>query len=336
MKAMAILPALLACAACSGGPAEDAPDARPSALVTLARVETGAIGRAITLYGVAEGGPASKAVLTAPAEAIVVRVVAPAGTRVAAGAVIAQLVPTPATRLDRAKADSDARAADAAYARMTRLRADGLTSDAEVEAARAAAAAADATRASLSARAAGLTLRAPAAGLVESVAANPGDTVQPGAVVATIARGGDLRARFGIDPAVAPAVRAGMPLTIADRLTVPVGSVEPVVDPATKLAALFATLPAGAGIALGEPLTATVRVGAPGGASPVIPYAALLDDGGQPYVFVVARGVAHRRDVTTGAVEGARVAVASGLRAGEAVVTQGGTALADGMTVRTR
>ncbi|MEG3125021.1 efflux RND transporter periplasmic adaptor subunit [Sphingomonas sp. GB1N7] len=338
MKAIPLL-VLLTCTACSGGATDEAAPA-PVALVSLARVESGTLGQHASVYGIAEGGPASKAVLTAPAEAIVTRIVAPAGTRVTAGEVIAQLSATPATRLDIAKAASDARAADAALARVQRLRADGLTSDAEVETARAAAAAADATRASLSGRAGALTLRAPAAGFVESVATNPGDTIQSGAVVATIARGGNLRARFGVDPATARTVRAGTPLAIAGSagragFTVPVQSVEPVVDPVTKLAAVFAKLPAQAGIGVGEALTGSILIGATGNAL-TIPYAALLDDGGQPYVFVVANGVAHRRDVAIGATERDRVAVTKGLSAGDAVVTAGGTAVQDGMKVRTR
>jgi RND family efflux transporter MFP subunit len=339
MKPTPILLTLLACAACSSGPPDEAAPT-PTALVSLARAEDGTLAQHVTVYGIAEGGPGSKAVLTAPAEAIVTRIIAPVGTRVAAGDAIAELSPTPTTRLDIVKAATDARAADAAYARARRLRADGLTSDAEVETARAAAAGADATRASLSARVGGLTLRAPGAGFVESIVANPGDTIQPGAVVATIARGGDLRARFGIDPTTARTVRAGTPLGIAGTagragFVVPVQSVEPLVDPTTKLAAVFAKLPAQTGIGVGEALTASILVGATGSAL-AIPYAALLDDGGQPYVFVVAQGTAHRHDVTIGATEGDRVAVVKGLRAGDQVVTAGGTAIEDGMKVRTR
>ena len=53
-------------------------------------------------------------------------------------------------------------------------------------------------------------------------------------------------------------------------------------------------------------------------------------------MFVVARGVAHRRDVGVGATEGDRVAITKGVRPGELVVTQGGTAIDDGMKVRTK
>ena len=330
---------LLLLAACSGG-TPDAGEPTPVALVAIAPVESGVLAQHVPLYGAAESGPAGKATLSAPAEGSVVRIVAPAGTRVGVGDVIVQLAPTPTTRLDIAKASADARAADAAYARAGRLRADGLVGNAEVETARAAAASADLTRTSLSGRAGALTLRAPSAGFVEAVAVSPGEVVQPGALVATIARGGDLRARFGADPTVARSLRAGTPLRIGGAagrapFAVPIQSIDPIADPTTRLTPVFAKIPAASGIAVGEALTASVAVGADGGGL-TIPYAALLDDGGQPYVFVVASGTAHRRDVTVGATDGDRVAITRGVKAGERVVTQGGTAVEDGMKVRTK
>jgi RND family efflux transporter MFP subunit len=338
MNKTAPFAALLLLAACSGGANEEKTPA-PTALVALARVEQGPVSRRVKVYGAAEGGAASKHVLAAPASAIVARIVAPVGMRVGAGQVIAILNPAADTSLEIAKASTDARAADGAFARAERLRADGLVSNAEVETARAAARTADATRASLAGRAAGLVLRAPVSGFVESIAANPGDAVQPGAAVATIAATGDVRARFGIDPGLAATIHPGDTLRIARPggtvIGVPVQSVAPVVDPQTRLASLFAALPAGAGIGAGQALTGEVLIGGAGDAL-TIPYAALLDDGGQPYVFVVTGGAAHRRDVAIGPVEGDRVAITNGLRAGEQIVTEGGTAIEDGMKVRTK
>jgi membrane fusion protein (multidrug efflux system) len=116
---------------------------------------------------------------------------------------------------------------------------------------------------------------------------------------------------------------------------VPILSVDPSVDPQTRLASIFVRLPAAAGIGAGEPLTAELPVTTAANA-PTIPYPALLDDAGQPFVYVVAGGIAHRRNVAIGPSDGHRVVITSGLRAGEAVVVAGGTAVEDGMHVRTR
>lgn len=333
-----LLSSLLLAACSSGGPSDTTPE--PVALVTLGAVEQGPVTQTVTLYGAAEAGPSGTLALAAPAEATVARIVAPVGTRVAAGQPIVVLRPSPTTTVDLAKAASDARAADQAYARAKRLRADGLASDADVETARAAAASADALSASLRRRTAGLTLRAPAAGFVQTIANAAGDLVAAGGTVATVSRIGDLRAHFGADPAIARSVHAGTPIRIrtahdAAPIEVAVQSVDPVVDPATRLASIYATLPAASGVAAGEALTGAVATDASGEAL-TIPYAALLDDGGQPYVYVVAGGVAHRHDVVTGATSGDRIAVTKGVAAGDKVVTQGGTAVDDGMKVRTR
>ncbi|MBI2801127.1 MAG: efflux RND transporter periplasmic adaptor subunit [Gammaproteobacteria bacterium] len=331
----------LVVAACAGP--NDEPKARdPVALVALGATERGAIATTLTLYGVAEHGARGRYVLSAPVEASLSRIAAPVGAAVQRGQVIAELTPSPTSQLALAKATAEQRAADEAYARARRLRSDGLIGDAEVETTRAAAAGADATVVSLTRTmaAASLTLRATAPGYVDSLGAGPGVLVPAGTPVATITTHDDLRARFGIDPANARKLDTGARLKISTAyggtvLTVPILSIDPVVDPQTRLAAVYAALPEGSGIGAGETLTADVAITA---ASDVvtIPYAALLDDAGQPYVFVVQEGVAHRRDVETGAASTTRIALTKGLEAGAAVVIEGGTALDDGMQVRTR
>ena len=153
-------------------------------------------------------------------------------------------------------------------------------------------------------------------------------------------RSGDLRGRFGADPAVAHALKRGSTVTIEGTkgraaFAVPVDTVTPVVDPTTRLAAVYVRIPAAVGIGVGETLTGSVAVSTNSDV-PTVPYAALLDEGGQPYVYVITGHVAHRRDVTVGASQGDRVAILKGVRGGELVVTQGGTAVEDGMKVRTK
>jgi RND family efflux transporter MFP subunit len=338
MRKNLILGLALVATACSS--ADDTATPEPVALVKLAAVSQGGAAQQLTVYGAAEPGPAGKMSLVAPAEAKVIAIDAPVGSKVGQGQVVVRLAASPTTRSDAAKAAADAAAADKALARATRLRADGLVSDADVETARAAAVAANALRASFASRAGGLTLRAPAGGNVETIVVAPGDLLQAGAAVATITRAGDARVRFGVDPDAAQTIRPGLALAIAGNgarapLTVVIDSVSPTVDPATKLAGVFARIPASSGIVAGETLTATIDVAA-GSNALTIPYAALLDDGGQPYVYVVAGGVAHRRDLAIRPSSGNRVTIVKGLNAGDQVVIEGATALEDGMKVRTK
>ena len=352
MIARLILVAALALSACAKPPEEQAPV--PVALVAVATVELGAVRETVTLYGAAENGAGANAVLSAPTEATIAGIDAPVGTAVRAGQVIVRLRPSATVQLDIARASTDARTAGLALARAQRLRADGLVGNAEVEAARAAAGTASATLASLTTRSGSLDLRAPVSGYVQTLANSPGDLVAAGAAVATIARLGDLRGRFGIDPALARRIPAGTSLRITPSgseasFGVPILSVDPVVDPQTRLASVYVRIPAVAGIGAGETLSGELLVGASANAL-TIPYRALLDEAGQPFVYVVARGIAHRRDITVapggngggsgsgsgGGGGGDRVSVTSGLKPGEIVVTQGGTALDDGTKVRAR
>ena len=337
---LTILCPLLLIAACSSSADQSDNAPAPVALVSLGTVTQGPVTKTVTLYGSAEAGPSGMIALAAPVEATVSRILAPVGSPVRAGQAVVVLAPSPTTQVDLAKAQSDASAADKAYARAQRLRTDGLVSDGDVETARAQAQSADALLASMRQRRAGLTLRAPVAGVVQAIANQTGDLVAAGTNVATVARLGDLRAHFGADPAVARSVHAGSPIRIAGSdsgasIEEHVQSVDPVIDPQTRLASIYAPLPGNAGIASGETLTGTVVTGSSGNAL-TIPYAALLDDGGQPYVFVVSGGVAHRHDVDTGATSGDRIAITRGVEAGEQVVTQGGTAVEDGMKVRSK
>jgi RND family efflux transporter MFP subunit len=330
---------LLALTACSSGSQNQ--DPIPVALVSLAVAQQGNVAQTVMLYGAVERGAEAQYTLAAPAEATLMAVPAPVGAAVARGQLVARLRPTPTTQADLASARVAAQTASAALARAQRLRSGGLASDADVESARSAAETARARLLSLSRQASGLDLRSPGPGHVERVAFNPGDIVSAGATVAVIAHaGGSLRARFGVDPAIARRLASGATLTISpsaggQRFSTPIISIDPTVDPQTRLASVFSRVPPKADVGPGQPLSATVAV-AHSGTAVTIPYEAILDDGGQPYVYVVTNGVAHRHDVVTGPSSGDRIAITKGVSTGDKVVVQGGTAVEDGTRVRTR
>ncbi len=329
---------LAGCGGGGGGEAADPADAvKPVADVRVAKASLGASSDSVTAYGATEAGPGADHAIVAPAEAIVAHVDAPTGTAVKAGQAIVTLTPSPVTRVAIGKAASDAAVAEAAFARAQRLRRDGLVSDADVEAARAAATTARSTRANLGLAGSGTTLRASIAGTVQGLVATAGDQIAAGATIASIIGRGDLRAKLGVDPSVAQRIHTGEPITVqavngGAPVTVTVVGVDPQVDATTRLASVFVRIPASAGLSAGQPVRSTMAVGATtSGIS--IPYAALLDDGGQTYVFVVRGGVAKRIPVVPGNSSGDTVQILKGLNAGDSVVTEGGTALDDGMKV---
>lgn len=336
MRITPIWVTLILLGGCSAKPAEDA-SADPVALVSVSQAETGGVDQTVLVYGVTDTGAGGTFALVAPVEAVVSTIDAPAGTAVMAGQPVVHLSPSPTTKQDTIKITTDAIAADAAYARAKRLRADNLVGDADVETAAAAARAADAAAAAAKLRGDALTLRAPQTGYVVAVTQNPGDLVPVGTSIATISSTGNLRARFGIDPALTQKVAVGALIHITPAsgpaFDAHVVSVSPMVDPTSRLAPIVASIPAGTGLGSGQALRGELSVNT-ASAALTIPYSALLDDGGQPYVYVVKGGVAHRADVITGAQSGNRIAITGGLNAGDSVVTVGGTALDDGTKVR--
>ena len=323
---------------CSGTAADQNPV--PEALVGVAPAVQGSVNEQLTLYGTAEIGAEGRFDLVAPIEARVASIAAPVGTPVARGQLVVLLTASPTSRLDLARAVNDATLAEQALERARRLRTDGLASDADVETAVAAARSSRAASTNIQMQTRGLRLTAPTSGTVNALPLSVGSLVAPGGVVATVARGGSLRARFGLNPADSRRIVPGMPLRIttasgASSFTTPILSVDTLVDPATRLVSLRAAIPIASGIGGGETLEGQVAISTPAQGL-TIPYAALLDEGGQPFVFVVTRGVAHRRNIVTGAADQTRVAVIEGLRVGDVVVISGATALQDGVRVRTR
>ena len=314
--------------------ADDAP--KLTAAVKTAVLGHASLERTVTAYGAVEFAPGAERTLAAPVEARVVQVLAAAGSPVAAGQTLIVLSPSPQTQIELKKAADDALTAQKAYDRAVRLQASGLDSNADVETARAANVVAQATLQSLQARAAGLTLKSPVSGVVETLSAAPGDLVATGASLAKVGQLAATRLRLGADPAQAAQVRAGATVNLtpaaggAARRGV-VQGVDPQLDAQTRLAGVIVQAD-GAGLALGQTVRGDIVVGQATG--PVAPRGAVYYDQDQPYVLVVHGGVAHKREVTLGAAQGEQVELASGVKAGERIVVDGGASVDDGTAVK--
>ena len=330
-------------AACSSGDDEAAGDSsEPVALVTLATAKQGAISQQLKVYGLVQSQAAGSKALLAPSQAVVTSIDAPAGSNVNAGDTVLSLEAGPESQVALAQATADAKAAADALARSRRLRKDGLASDADVAAAQAMSTKAAALQESLQMRQTGLTVKAPFAGRVQSIDVKVGDLVTLGTRLGTLIQvSPGLRLRLGVDPTVARRIGPGTPVSVdlpgGGQLDLSLGAVDAAASDATRLVSAWVDLPANAKgvekLVPGENVAAHISVQQSSQAL-LVPYAALLADGGQPFVYVVKDGVAHRHNVDTGPDDGQQIAIGKGISVGDKVVTSGGTALEDGMKVR--
>jgi membrane fusion protein (multidrug efflux system) len=334
-----LLIGILALTGCSGGSKDEGGPDKVTLVRTVA-VQTADMTQYIEAYGLAEIAPSGERTVTAPADSVVQALFVAAGDQVRAGQAAARLGPAANTRLDLDKAQRDAEVAEAAYQRELRLRASGLASDGDVEAAKAAAGSAAETAKSLRARTGGgsLTLVSPTAGVVEALPTAPGDAVAMGAPVLKIADPRVLRVRLGLEPSQALQIRPQAEVRLSGvqggaQVEARVASLDTRADAQTRQASAVVQIPSGSGFTAGQSLRGEIAAARSAGAL-AVPRQALLYDGERPYVFVAAGGVAHRRDVSPGVEEDDRVEIKSGLKAGERVVVEGGSALSDGMAVR--
>jgi membrane fusion protein (multidrug efflux system) len=257
----------------------------------------------------------------------------PASAAEAAAAALAQSE----ARLDQAKRE---------LARTRQLvRTGGLPErrldDAE-DAVRLASAARDAARAEAKLARRGLTeavVRAPFAGTVVERTVELGEYVAPGSPLLTLADTSRLKARVLLDPreALDVAVGRGAVVTVYARpdesFSAEVVRVGEVVDTRTRRLPVEVEIDDPAGrlrpglvgrfsVDTGEPRI-VLRV----------PLRSVFERFGSQHVYVVEDGLARRRPIVLGEVAGGYAEVATGLQAGEVVVSQGVTRVVDGSKV---
>lgn len=229
-----------------------------------------------------------------------------------------------------------------------KLHAAGAMSDIEYEQVRAAYEAAEAQLAAARALSAGAgesarraTVTSPIRGEVSARTVSEGEAVNVGQALFTVvdARTLELAGQVPVNRAIA--IRAGMPVEFTiDALsgrafTGTVARVEPTADPATRQVGVYIRLP-NADRSLVGGLFATGRITtANTSETVVIPFAALRQESGQSFVWLVRDGRAVRQSVTAGVRDEARgvVQIMDGLEGGEQVIAAPGE-VTEGMQVR--
>lgn len=233
---------------------------------------------------------------------------------------------------------------EAALARAQELLGRGFLSQASLDTAlanqRAASANLASSRAELSetqTRVNQATIRAPVAGLISSRSVTRGQIVAAGSELFRMVRDGRLELDARIPEAELALIRPGMSATIisdqAGQASGTVRIVTPQVDPQTRLGVARVALTGGTALKPG--MFARAEIDAGSQPSLTVPAAAVVFRENRPGVYVLADNSTVRfAQITEGGRADGRVAVATGLRAGERVVVEGAGFLGEGDQVR--
>ncbi len=184
------------------------------------------------------------------------------------------------------------------------------------------------------------SVTAPIAGVVASRSIKPGNFVQINTPIIRIVDNSRLEATLNVPERDLTTLREGLPVRMqVDALAGKtfegvVDRIAPVVDAGSGTFRVVCAFDPDDG-ALQPGMFARIGIDYDSrGAALAIPRTALLEDDGEPAVYVVRDGKAVRTAITTGYVDGGFIEVRDGLAEGERVVTAGKVALRDGSAVQ--
>lgn len=279
------------------------------------------------------------------------------GERVEAGAVLAT-IEAEGIRGQASGAEAAVAAAEAALALAARqlesartLYEAGAMSELDLRGAEAGYAAAEAQLAAARAQAAGAgesarraTVTAPIEGVVSDRQVEAGEAVNPGQKLFTVVNSDELELAGQVPVESAGWLRAGLPV-IFELSSMPgrsfegkVARVDPVADAGTRQVGVYVRMPNPGGRILGGQFATGRVLGERLTGAIVVPESAVRESDGSTYVFTVEDGVVVRRDVELGARDVTQrvVAIVSGLKAGDLVLSVPGAHLPAGTKVRLR
>jgi RND family efflux transporter MFP subunit len=184
-------------------------------------------------------------------------------------------------------------------------------------------------------------LHATAAGVVTARGAEPGEVIGAGRMVVQVAREGARDAVFDVPAQIKDSAARNVGITVAlvdDPKVTAAGTVREVSPRADPVTGTFAVrirlVDPPPTMRLGSTVTGRVKLDAPPAVQ--IPAAALMraDGGTAVWVYDAKSGTVATRSITVGGSDATSVQVASGLEAGDVVVTAGVQALRPGQRVR--
>lgn len=310
-----------------------------SVLVTTTKLRMGSLPRTITAYGTVQADPSARQAVMAPVAATVAKIYVRVGEEVKKGAPLIQLVPSPQSHADYAKARSALAAANAQLRHTRELLSQYLATKQQLADAEKAQADARSGLAALEAQGASgpKILTVPFRATVTRIDANSGMLVSEGAPLLELAPPNALVLRAGVVPADASAVKPGDKATIE-----PIGAETQidarvllrgaVVDPRDGLVPVEIALPPNT-LLPGESARVTIATHSVRGF--VVPHkAVLINNSGHPYVVQVHNMAARLVPVQVMVANGDKNVIAGKLDPKAPLVLSGAYQLQDGMTVR--
>jgi RND family efflux transporter MFP subunit len=185
------------------------------------------------------------------------------------------------------------------------------------------------------------SIRAPFAGAVQKRMASLGEYVVPGKQLYEIIATDPIKLHCPIPERFVPLTKVGMPvkvtidarpgITYSGRIT----RIAPALDESSRTLLVEAEVPNPDGV-LKPGFFAHVTIDLGQDRALFVPLSAILRYAGVARVFVVKDGVAHSREVETGATEGDFIEITKGLKPGERVITTDVDRMADGVKVVAR
>ncbi|MCG8276980.1 efflux RND transporter periplasmic adaptor subunit [Stenotrophomonas sp. NLF4-10] len=321
-------------AAKAGAPdGQQASDAVP---VEVARATHRAIAASYT--GTASLEARAESQVVAKTSGVALAVMVEEGQVVQAGQPLVRLDPDRA-RLAVAQSEAQMRKLENSYQRAQKLVQQQLVSAADVDQLRF-----DLENARAQYRMATLelsytTVVAPISGVVASRDIKPGNFVQINSPIIRIVDSGKLEATLNVPEREIAKLKPGQTVELAaDALpgrsfTGTVDRVSPVVDTGTGTFRVVTTFSGGEGLQPGMFGRLSINYDQRADAL-VVPRAALLEDGGEPAVYVARDGKALRNEVKLGYDDAGWVEVREGLKQGDEVVVAGKAALREGSAVQ--
>lgn len=294
-----------------------------------------------------------QATVRAEVQGAVLATYAEPGQRVAKGQLLARLDDTVLREQALSARSAAATAANADEIAQRNLQRSealikvGAIADRDLETARNAAMAArtqldDATaaRANAEKMLARTQVRAPFDGVVATRTANGGDFMQPGGAMFTIVNPATMRLEASVPANALGEVKIGMPVAFAvtgypgRTFTGRITRISPAADPATRQVALLARIP-NAGRTLVAGLFADGRVASETHEAPVVPVAAVDQQGVRPAVTALRGGKVTRVEVELGIRDNVNetVEIRRGLAAGDTILVGAARGISPGTPV---